>query len=106
MTSEEAIELLKACEPLAMRLSAMQPSFTPVNIEVSADDLTVLEGYSRVQRDPLTAGPGLLNKLCKLADLTQVEVYKLDQVSHLVYNRRFGNRRAETRFKSGSNTGM
>ena len=103
MQSEEAIELLKACKPLAVRLSAIAPSINPVNISVSAEDLSVMEGYARVQADPITAGPGLLNKLCKLAALTQVEVYKLDQVKQLIYNRRFGSRKANTRFKSGSN---
>lgn len=102
MNDEEAIELLKACKPLAVRLCAMPHSFTPVNIVVSTDDLAVMEGYARVQTDPVTAGPGLLTKLCKLADLSQVEVYKLDQVTHLIYNRRFGSRKANTRFKSGS----
>ncbi len=102
METEEAIKLLKACKPLAVKLCAIPPSLTPVNIGLTQNDLSVMVGYSQVQTDPITAGPGLLNKLFKLADLNQVEVYKLDQVRQLIYNRRFGSKRANTRFKSGS----
>ena len=102
MDTEEAVNLLKACKPLAVRLCAIPPSFTSVKIGLTPNDLTVMVGYARVQADPITAGPGLLNKLFKLADLNQVEVYKLDQVRQLIYNRRFGSKRANTRFKSGS----
>lgn len=102
MQTEEAINLLKACKPLAVRLCAIPRSTTPVNIGLSPDDLTVMSGFAQVQADPITAGPGLLNRLFKLADLNQVEVYKLDQVKQLIYNRRFGSRIANTRFKSGS----
>src|SRR4051812_33748037 len=102
MDTEEAINLLKACKPLAVRLCAIPPSITAVKIGLTPNDLAAMVGYSRVQTDPITAGPGLLKKLFKLADLNQVEFYKLDQVRQLFYNRRFGSKRANTRFKSGS----
>lgn len=62
-----------------------------------------MAGYTQVQANPLTSGPGLLNKLCKLTELSQVEIYKLDQVKQLMYHRKFGSRIANTRFKSVSN---
>jgi hypothetical protein len=99
MTSNEAIDLLKACKPLAERLVAIPPSITPVNIPISNEDLQVMQGYARLQLDPLVAGPGLLNKLCKLAELSQVEVYKLDQVKQLIAHRRYGGRKATTNFQ-------
>jgi hypothetical protein len=101
MTSNEAIDLLKACKPLAERLVAIPPSITPVNIPISNEDLLVMQGYARLQLDPLVAGPGLLNKLCKLAELSQVEVYKLDQVKQLISHRRYGGRKATTNFQLG-----
>lgn len=101
MTNDEAIGLLKACKPLAERLVAIPPSFTAVNIPISDKDLEVMQGYARLQLDPLVAGPGLLNKLYKLAELSQVEVYKLDQMKHMIKSRRYGGRKATTNFQLG-----
>ncbi len=105
MTNNEAIDLLKACKPLAERLAAIPPSITSVNIPISHADLVVMQGYARLQLDPLVAGPGLLNKLYKLAELSQVEVYKLDQVNHLISHRRYGGRKATTNFQLGAGPG-
>ncbi|MDB5080989.1 MAG: hypothetical protein JWP00_2913 [Chloroflexi bacterium] len=102
MTENEAIVLLRACKPLADRLVAIPPSITPVNIPISNEDLVVMQGYARIQLDPLVAGPGLLNKLYKLAELSQVEVSKLDQMKHLIVSRRYGGRKATTSFQLGT----
>jgi|SRR4051794_13959466 len=99
MKDTEAIELLSACKPLAVRVSAITPSTTPVNLTLSQEDLKALEGFASVQNDPLVAGPGLLGRLLKAADLNQVEVYKLEQLQRLVARQRYGGRRATTRYK-------
>jgi hypothetical protein len=99
MKDSEAIELLSACKPLAVRISAIAPSTTPVNFALSQEDLKALEGFARVQNDPLVAGPGLLGRLLKAADLNQVEIYKLEQLQRLIARQRYGGRKATTRYK-------
>ncbi len=104
MTDSEAIELLEACKPLAERLSAIAPSVTPVNLALSKEDMVAMQGFARVQNDPIIAGPGLLGRLLKTAGLTQVEIYRLGQLMHLLNRRRFEGRKANTSFMLGSNT--
>ncbi|HEX2910552.1 MAG TPA: hypothetical protein VH186_07055 [Chloroflexia bacterium] len=84
LTDTEAINLLSACKPLAERLTALPPSITPTKLELSRQDLKVLEGFVKVQSDPIVAGPGLLGKLFKAAELSQVEVSRLEQTVRLV----------------------
>ena len=98
MKDTEAIELLSACKPLAVRISAIAPSATPVNLTLSKEDLKALEGFARVQNDPLVAGPGLLGRLLKAADLNQVEIYKLEQLQRLLAKQRYGGKKATNRY--------
>lgn len=101
MTEAEAINILKACKPLAARLIAIPPSMQAVNIPFSSQDVAVIEEYSRLMLDPIVAGPNLLNKLFKLAELNQVEVYKLDQMKKMIRARRYGGLKATTNFVLG-----
>lgn len=87
LTEVEAIELLNACKPLADRLNALPHSTTPNKIVLAEEDLKLLEGFVRVRNDTLVAGPGLLGKLYKAADLTQPEIYKLESVIKLLAKR-------------------
>jgi hypothetical protein len=100
MTSEEAISLLAACKPLAERVSTTSSTGAPINYTITQEDLEVLQGFDMVQNDPLVAGPGLLNRLLKSAGLTQVEVYKLDQLRRLLSRRRYQGRIVSSRYKS------
>jgi hypothetical protein len=99
MKDSEAIALLSACKPLAVRVSAISPSTTPVNLTLSKEDLKALEGLARVQNDPLVAGPGLLGRLLKAADINQVEIYKLEQLQRLLARQRYGGRKANNRYR-------
>lgn len=99
MTQDEAIALLVACKPLAVKLKELSPEGAPVKYTVTQEDLLNLQGFVRVQNDPITAGPGLLGRLLKAADLNQVEVYKLDQLSRLVSSSRYKGKVADTRYK-------
>ncbi len=89
MTKDEAIEILVACKALADRASAAFPAGLPANYPLTGEDLSVLQGFDRVQNDPIAAGPGLLNRLFKAAELNQVEVYKLEQLRRMVSRRRY-----------------
>ena len=102
MTETEAVALLKACKPLAERLVAIPPSMTAINIPFSSYDITVIEGYSKLMLDPIVAGPNLLNRLFKLAELNQVEVYKLNQMKKMIRSRRYGGLKATTNFVLGT----
>ena len=88
MTNDEAIGLLTVCKPLAERASTDFPAGLPLNFKFTQQELAVLLGLASVENDPISAGPGLLNRLFKSAGLTQVDVYKLDQLSRLVFKRR------------------
>jgi len=89
MTETEALALLTACKPLAERICATTPGGVALNYTLTKSDMEALQGFDQVQKDPLAAGPGLLGKLVKTAGLTQVEIYKLDQLRRLVFNRRY-----------------
>ncbi len=102
MTSTEAIELLKACKALAGRINPVLPEGTSLKYTLTKEDLMLLEGFRQVQNDPIAAGPGLLGRLLKAADVNQVEVYKLDQLQRLVSNRRYMGKIANIRYKSGT----
>ncbi|MDB5080828.1 MAG: hypothetical protein JWP00_2752 [Chloroflexi bacterium] len=90
MTDDQAISLLTACQPLAERLIVPPTTGKAPAYNLTKEDLEILEGFDRVQSDPIAAGPGLFNKLVKAAGLSQVEVYKLEQLSRLVYKHRYG----------------
>lgn len=90
MTDDQAIALLMACQPLAARLIVPAATGKAPAYNLTREDMEVLEGFDRVQSDPIAAGPGLFNRLVKAAGLTQVEVYKLEQLSRLVYKHRSG----------------
>lgn len=96
MTTDEAIELLIACKPLAERVTTVSPTGVPINYNLTEEEIAILNGFNRVQSDPIAAGPGLLGKLLKTAGLTQVEVYKLEQLRRLVSRRRYVGRSAAT----------
>lgn len=100
MTEAEAVELLSACKPLAMRLTTIPLGIAPVNLALSKEDFKAMEGFVRVQHDPIIAGPGLLNRLYKLAELNQVEVSKLDLVMRLLDKRRYAGRLTTLRFEN------
>ena len=102
MTENEAVILLRACKPLAERLIALPLSFNSISITLTAYDRAVMQGYSMLLLDPVIAGPNLLNKLVKMADLTQVEIYKLDQVKHMITSQRYGGLKANTNFQLGA----
>lgn len=89
MTDDQAIALLAACQPLAARLIVPTTGKAPT-YNLTREDVEALEGFDRVQSDPIAAGPGLFNRLVKAAGLSQVEVYKLEQLSRLVYKHRSG----------------
>src|SRR3978361_1521877 len=99
MTETEAVAILKACKPLAERLISLATSITPTSITLSDSDTRVMENYSKLLLDPIVAGPNLLNKLVKLAGLSQVEIYKLDQVKQMIKSRRYGGGKASTPFQ-------
>lgn len=99
MTEDEAIKMLAACQPLAQRASGAFPSGLPLNYILTPEDLTMLQGFARVQSDLVAAGPGLLNRLFKQANLTPVEVYKLEQLRRLVFNRRYLGRNVVDGYK-------
>jgi hypothetical protein len=96
MTNAEAIELLAACKPLAERVTAAHPGGVPLNFGMTEAEVIALQGFDRVHSDPISAGPGLLGKLEKAAGLTQVEVYKLEQLRRMVFKRRSLGRSAAT----------
>jgi hypothetical protein len=89
MTQTEAIELLRACKPLTARLTAASSSEAKSNLELSKTDLEALRGFARVQADPISAGPGLLGKLLKAAELDQVEISRLNQLIRVLAKRHF-----------------
>ena len=89
MTDDQAIALLSACQPLASRLIAPTSGKAPA-YSLTKEDFEALEGFDRVQSDPIAAGPGLFNRLVKAAGLSQVEVSKLEQLSRMVYKHRSG----------------
>ena len=90
MTDDEAIALLAACQPLAARLIVPATTGKTPTYNLTKEDVEALEGFDRVQSDPIAAGPGLFNRLVKAAGLSQVEVSKLEQLSRLVYKHRSG----------------
>ena len=90
LTSEEAVKLLAACKPLAEQLSALSTPAgdgTKSKYQFSPADLVILEGFYRVQNDPISAGPGLLNRLYKQAGLNQVETSQLEHIGRLIYKK-------------------
>lgn len=87
MTKDEAIQILAACKPLAERATTAFSNGIPLNYPLSQKDLEVLQGFARVQNDPIVAGPGLLNRLFAQAKLTTVEIYRLEQLRRLVFKR-------------------
>ncbi|MEI6046734.1 MAG: hypothetical protein WCS37_20480 [Chloroflexota bacterium] len=102
MTNDEAIEILVACKTLAERASTAFPSGLPGNYTLTPEDLRVLQDFTRVQGDPVVAGPGLLNRLFNHAKLTSVEIYKLEQLRRLVFKRRYLGRNASNGYKSSN----
>jgi hypothetical protein len=101
VTENEAVTLLKACKLLAERLISLPTSFTSTSIILTANDRAVMQGYSKLLLDPIIAGPNLLTRLVKLAGLSQVEIYKLDQVKHMITSQRYGGLKANTHFQLG-----
>lgn len=101
MTETEAVVLLKECKSLADRLISLPTGFTSTSITLSPHDRIVMQGYSKLLLDPIVAGPNLLIRLVKLAGLNQVEVYKLDQVKHMITSQRYGGLKATTNFQLG-----
>lgn len=89
ITKAEAIKLLTACKDLVVRVSATFPGAVPPNgrLKLTEEDLKILQGFDRVQGDPIVAGPGLLGKLEQEAGLTNADVIKLEQLRRLMYNR-------------------
>ncbi len=100
MTENEAIKILASCKALAERVTGAFPSGLPPNYILSSQDLTMLQDFVRVQSDTIAAGPGLLNRLFKQAQLTLVDVYKLEQLRRLVFNRRYQGRNVDNGFKA------
>ena len=92
MTNDEAIKILAACKLLAERANGAFPSGLPSNYPLTQQDLSTLQDFGRVESDPLTAGPGLLKRLFAQADLSLVDVYKLDQLRRMVSKRRYQGR--------------
>jgi hypothetical protein len=86
MTKAEAIETLSACKLVAERLdqAVNSNSATKTQFGLSEEDRQILAGYTRVQSDPIAAGPGLFKKLLAEAQLTQVNVYRIEQLIKLV----------------------
>src|SRR5689334_3211796 len=101
MTNEEAIKILALCQPLAQRASGAFPSGLPLNYTLTPQDLTLLQDFATVQSDPVAAGPGLLNRLFKQANLTPVEVYKLEQLRRLVFKRHYLGQNVVNGYKLG-----
>jgi len=87
MTNDEAVQILAACKPLAERATAAFANGLPLNYPLTQKDLEVLQGFARVQNDPVVAGPGLLSRLFVQARLTTVEIYRLEQLRRLVFKR-------------------
>lgn len=101
MTENEAVALLKACKLLAERLISLPTGFNSISITLTDNDREVMQGYSKLLLDPIIAGPNLLTKLVILAGLSQVEVYKLDQLKHMITSQRYGGLKATTNFQLG-----
>lgn len=99
MTNDEAVKILVACKPLAERASGAFPSGLPFNYTLTPEDLTTLQEFANIQSDPVAAGPGLLNRLFSQARLTPVDVYKLEQLRRMVFNRRYQGRNAVNGYK-------
>lgn len=89
MTKDEAILFLIACKPLAERAIKAFPQGLPINFNFTTEDLGILQNFDMVRNDPITAGPRLFDHLLKATELSQVEVYKLDQLRRLVFKRRY-----------------
>jgi hypothetical protein len=102
MTNEEAIKILGACKPVAERASGAFPSGLPLNYTLTLQDLTLLQDFARVQSDQVAAGPGLLKRLFTQAELTPVEIYKLEQLKRLVFKRRYLGQNVVNGSKLGS----
>lgn len=89
MTEQEAIRLLAACRPLIERITATYPSGMPINCPLTPQDLVAIQGAVQVQTASVSAGPGLLRKLEQAAELSQVDIYKLEQLQRIVYKRTY-----------------
>lgn len=100
MTNDEAIKILVACKPLAERAVTGFPSGLPLNYPLTPEDIKVLQDFSTVQSDTLTAGPGLLSRLFNQAKLSPVDVYKLEQLRRLVFKRRYLGRNVINGYKA------
>ncbi len=99
MTTEEATKLLKACKILAERASGDFPSGLPPNYPLTPQDLELLENFVKIQNDPIVAGPNLLKNLFDSAGLTQVDVYKLEQLRRIVFKRHYLKRNTSNGYK-------
>lgn len=90
MDKTEAVQLLARCKPLAERLCGLtsEAKGKPETLNLSMEEYKALQGYSRVLDDPVTAGPGLLGRLLKEAQLSQVETYKLEQFLRLIHSKK------------------
>lgn len=102
MTNNGAILLLAACKPLVERTSGAFPSGLPLNYSLNPQDLALLQDFARVQNDQVSAGPGLLKRLFTQAELTPVEVYKLEQLKRLIFKRRYLGQNVVNGSKLGS----
>ncbi len=88
MSETDAINILIACKDLITRVGMDFPNKKLPNTTFTEADIKVIQGFDRVQADPIVAGPGLLGHLQQAAGLSKSEIIKLEQLRRLVYNNR------------------